>query len=456
MGFHAFHDLPFPRQLVWDWHTRPGAVTRLTPSFVPMSVTREADNLATGTTTFSLPAGLSWVARHDLAHYRAGAQFSDVCLTAPIKQLANWRHTHTFADLDDGTRITDDVATRVPGKLLTPTFAYRQRQLLADLQFLERLAALSPEPGRRLTVAMTGSGGSVGTGLRAQLTTAGHDVIRLVRRDPAAGQRRWDPDQPAVDLLDGVDVLVHLAGEPIFGRFNDAHKNAIRDSRVGPTTRLAQLVADSPSVTAMVSASAVGYYGADRGDEKLTEDSERGDGFLADVVSAWEAATAPARDAGKRVVTVRTGLAMNGGAGMLPLLSALFSTGLGGAFGDGSMWMSWVAQDDLTDVYARAVVDESLAGPVNAVSPAPVTNREMADVLAAELNRPARMPLPTFGPAMLLGREGAAELALASQRVLPERLHSAGHTFRFDALAAALAHELGGEALLAPAGEEVG
>lgn len=456
MGFHASHDIPFPRQLVWDWHTRPGAVTRLTPSFVPMSVTQEADNLATGTTTFSLPAGLTWVARHDLAHYRSGAQFSDVCLTAPIKQLANWRHTHTFTDVGGGTRITDDVATRVPGKLLTSTFAYRQRQLLADLQFLERLAALSADPDRRLTVAMTGAGGSVGTDLRAQLTTAGHEVIRLVRRDPAAGERRWNPEQPAADLLDGVDVLVHLAGEPIFGRFNDAHKDAIRDSRVGPTTRLAQLVADSPSVTALVSASAIGYYGADRGDEELTEDSDRGDGFLADVVSDWEAATAPARDAGKRVVTVRTGLSMNGGAGMLPLLSALFSTGLGGAFGDGSMWASWVAQDDLTDVYARAVVDESLAGPVNAVSPAPVTNREMADVLAAELNRPARMPLPTFGPAMLLGREGAAELALASQRVLPGRLRSVGHTFRFDALAAALAHELGGEALLPPGDKEVG
>ncbi|HZK32002.1 MAG TPA: TIGR01777 family protein, partial [Corynebacterium sp.] len=160
MGFYASHDLPFPRSEVWDWHTRPGAVTRLTPSFLPMTVTEEAGDLAAGTTRFSLPAGLQWVARHDLAHYRAGAQFSDVCLTAPLKQLTNWRHTHTFTDFGSGTRITDDVHTRVPAALLKATFAYRQHQLLEDLKFLARLARLSPAPARPLRVALTGASGS--------------------------------------------------------------------------------------------------------------------------------------------------------------------------------------------------------------------------------------------------------------------------------------------------------
>ena len=455
MSLTTSHVVPAPRELVWDWHTCPGALTRLTPPFAPITPVTQADKLSDGTTVLALPAGLKWVARHDLSNYRRGHRFTDVCTSAPIKVLANWRHVHEFADHPDGTLVTDSVTTRVPGAALRSMFAYRQQQLINDISFLDRIAHLQPE--KPLTVAVTGSRGLVGRALTAQLTTAGHEVIQLVRGNPKPGQRKWDPVSPDPDLLAGVDVLVHLAGEPIYGRFRGSHKQAIRDSRVEPTRRLARLVADTPGVSTMVSASAVGYYGPDRGEKPLTESSERGEGFLADVVADWEDATAPVAEAGKRVVQLRIGAVISGRGGLLPVLKALFSTGLGGSFGDGNFWFSWIALDDLTDIIVRAALDAGWSGPVNAVAPNPVLNRELTAALSAQLHRPAIIPIPTLGPAILLGKEGAQELALADQRVIPRMLLDAAHTFRYPTLDRALAHELGGEELFdrAPATKAV-
>ncbi|APT92457.1 nucleoside-diphosphate sugar epimerase [Corynebacterium phocae] len=448
MSFQATHTVAAPRELVWQWHTRPGALTRLSPPFVPMVPLKQAERLSDGTTILGLPAGLKWVARHDLSRYQRGYQFADVCISAPLQKLANWRHIHTFADAPNShTLITDTVDTRIPGAALESVFAYRQRQLIGDFDFLARMHSLNGA-AKPLVIAMTGSRGGVGRALSAQLTTAGHDVIQLVRGKTKPGQRHWDPDSPAPELLEGIDVLVHLAGEPIFGRFNDSHKAEIRDSRVGPTRKLAQLVAESKSTTALVCASAVGIYGPDRGEEPLDENSARGEGFLADAVSDWEAATLPARDAGKRVVNIRTGVALSSASGLLPLLRLLFQTGLGGPFGDGEFWFSWIAHDDLTDIYFRAIVDESMEGPINATSPNPVLNREMVKALGKELGRPTVIPVPTLGPALLLGKEGARELALADQRALPAYLENLGHTFRYPHIQQAFAHELGGEELV--------
>ena len=455
MSFSAQHLVPAPRSLVWDWHTRPGAISRLTPPFLAMTAHTEAASLADGTTVFRLPAGLKWIARHDLTRYQPEVSFSDVCLNSPIRQLAQWRHDHHFADgvQPETTLITDTVHTRAPASLLRPMFAYRQRQLVSDLNFLR---SLSPDgsitPGTPLVIAMTGAHGSVGRSLRAQLTTAGHRVIELVRGEAKEGQRHWNTEYPSSHLLSGVDVLVHLAGEPIFGRFNDSHKKEIRESRVDPTYKLARLVADSTSVKAFVCASAIGFYGPERGAEILAEDSERGDGFLADVVTDWEAACQPARDAGVRVVNIRTGVALSGGSGLLPLLKALFSTGLGGSFGDGNFWFSWIALDDLTDIYTRATVDTRITGPINAVAPTPVLNKDLARALGAELNRPTLLPIPAFGPKLLLGKEGARELALADQRVSSAKISKLGHQFRFETISTALAHELGGEQLCSATG----
>lgn len=458
MSFSASHLVPAPREQVWEWHTRRGALSRLTPPFVPMTPLKQADRLSDGTTVLGFPAGLRWTARHDLSRYRKGYSFSDVCINAPMRVLANWRHDHHFEDHQEGTLVTDLVDTRVPKSVLETTFAYRQHQLIEDIALLNRLKPLGYVDGladstsiygsdRPLKIAMTGSRGAVGRTLTAQLSLAGHEVIQLVRGKTKPGQRHWSPISPAADLLDGVDILVHLAGEPIFGRFNESHKNDIRDSRVGPTRKLAELVAQTPSVTTMVSASAIGYYGNDRGEEILTEESEPGDGFLADVCVGWEAATAPAAAAGKRVVNIRTGVVLSGNSGVLPLFKALFSTGLGGSFGDGEFWLSWIGADDLTDIYTHAIMDGELSGPINAVGPNPVLNRGLAQAIGAELNRPSVIPIPTFGPALLLGKEGARELALADQRVIPEVMNKHAHHFRYPTIDKALAHELGREKL---------
>jgi uncharacterized protein (TIGR01777 family) len=294
-----------------------------------------------------------------------------------------------------------------------------------------------------MVVAMTGASGLVGSALSAFLTTGGHRVIRLVRRPAAAkDERQWRPDAPAPDLLSGVDAVVHLAGASIAGRFTPAHKAAIRDSRIEPTRSLAQAAADSddgPQV--FVSSSAIGIYGYDRGDALLCEESVRGEGFLADLVADWEAATRPAADAGLRVVGVRTGIVQAAAGGTLRLLRPLFLAGLGGRMGSGRQWLSWIGLDDLVDVYHRALYDTRLSGPVNAVGPAPVRNIDYTKALAGVLHRPAL--LPSFGPRLLLGDQGARELAEADQRVVPTKLIELGHRFRHPTVTDALAHQLG-------------
>lgn len=452
MSLTASHIVPAPREFVWEWHTRPGALTRLAPPFLSMTPIQQAERLSDGTTIFALPAGLKWVSRHDLSAYRRGHQFTDVCTSAPFKLMANWRHIHAFADHQDGTLITDTVSTRLPGASLAPMFAYRQHQLIEDILALRRFEEFTPrdtggEP-RSLVIAMTGSRGFIGRALSAQLSTAGHQVIQLVRKTPKPGQRQWDPFYPAADLLEGVDVLVHLAGEPISSRFNEAHKKAVRESRIEPTRRLAQLVGDSPTCRTMVSASAIGYYGADRSGEKLNESATAGDDFLAEVIRDWEEATAPAAESGARTVQIRTGLVLSGLGGLLPPLRTLSSAGLGGDIGDGNFWMSWIAIDDLTDIYLRAILDAELSGPVNAVAPSPVINHDFMAALSTSLHRPKLFQIPSIGPRMVLGKEGAQQVALADQKVIPEVLQGLGHHFRYPSLNSALAHELGFEEIM--------
>lgn len=447
MGIEYASIVNHPLDEVWAWHTRPGAMHRLVPPWQPMRVVKETESLADGTAILGLPGGLRWIAKHDPAGYDPPNQFLDVLssdglMTLPPRVIGWWRHTHRYSDAGGGTtRVHDIVDTTVPGAALRSTFAYRHRQLAEDL------AAHSDAAGAAagsLVIAMTGSSGLVGTALSAFLSTGGHRVIRLVRGEPAnAHERRWDPDQPAADLLEGVDAVVHLAGESIAGRFTDQHRRAIRDSRIEPTRRLARTAAGTAGVKAFVSASAIGFYGHDCGDSVLDEDSPRGTGFLADVVADWEDATAPAADAGLRVVTVRTGIVQAAAGGTLRLLRPLFAAGLGGRLGSGRQWLSWIGIDDLLDIYYRAIYDIRLAGPVNAVAPNPVRNAEYTRALAQTMHRPALLPVPSIGPRLLLGKQGAVELAEANQRVAPVTLESLGHRFRQPTLADALGHQLG-------------
>lgn len=445
---HEFDtQLPHPAADVWDWHTRPGAVVRLTPGFARMKVRSEASDLRDGTTIFSLPGGLTWTARHDPEGYAEGRSFVDDCVNRPFR-LTGWHHEHLITDGGDGTStVTDRITSRVPASTLARIAAYRRRQLTDDLAHLAEFRALDELDSPKLTIAVSGASGFVGTRLVALLRTAGHTVIPLVRttggkENTVGAGRHWDPASPAPDLLNGVDAVIHLAGAPIFGRFTDSHKAAIRDSRVGPTRRLAE-VAASCGVKVFVSASAVGFYGASR-PEPVGEDAPGGEGFLADVVADWEQDCAVAAEAGMRVVNIRTGLVLGGGAPLLSLLGASSRAG-GGRLGSGKQHFPWIGVDDLADIYHRAAVDPSLVGPVNAVAPEDITEGEFAATLAEaqRVRVPLRVPVPAVGPAVLLGRDGAAELALADQHARPVVLDSLGHRFRFTTARDLLAHELG-------------
>jgi len=439
-----------PLDEVFAWHTRPGAMKRLIPPWQPMRVVAETTSLADGRAILGLPGGLRWVAQHDPAGYDPPRRFVDVLsseglASLPARLVARWRHTHDFEDASEAgtarTRVCDRVEATVPGTALHSTFVYRHRQLADDLAAHRDAALAGPRPH---VIAVTGASGLVGSQLAALLSTGGYQVIRLVRHSPnGPDERQWDPRHPAENLLDGVEAVVHLAGESIAGRFTDAHRNAIRASRIEPTRRLAELAGRTAGVRVFVCASAIGYYGFDRGDALLSEDSVHGGGFLADVVTDWEAATAPASEAGLRVALVRTGIVQAANGGPLRLMRPLFSTGLGGRLGSGRQWLSWIGLDDLIDVYYRAIYDERLGGPVNAVAPNPVRNVDYTKALAHVLHRPALLPVPSLGPRMLLGYQGSRELAEASQRVVPVKLQALGHRFRQPVVEDALAHQLG-------------
>lgn len=429
--------VPFDIDEVFAWHQRRGALVRLMPPWQPLTVRREPNNLADGRAELRLPGGLTWVAQH--RECEPPRRFVDELTSLPLP----WRHIHRFEAVDDThTRVIDEVDTPVPAALLRATFAYRHRQLRDDLELVRQAASWQASP---MTVAVTGASGLVGTALVALLGMCGHRVIRLVRRSPTSPtERHWDPRNPDAALLTGVHALVHLAGASIAGRFSEQHKRNVTTSRIGPTRALAELVAalpDGPSV--LVCASAIGYYGPDRHDEPLNEQTEPGHGFLADVVRDWEAATHSAAQAGRRVAHIRTGIVQSPRGGTLQLLRPLFTAGLGGRLGTGQQWTSWIDLDDLCDIYRRAVLDETLSGPINATAPEPVRNATYTDTLAHVLRRPALIPVPELGPRLLLGTDGARELALASQRVVPSRLLRAGHRFRRPHLEACLRHQLG-------------
>ena len=437
MALRTSNIIDAPIDEVFSWHGRPGAIRRLSPPWQPVRVVQEASSLRDGRAVLRLPGGLRWVAQH--SDYEPPHRFVDTLVSLPL----HWRHRHEFEAISPAsTRLTDVVETPVPGSLLDEMFRYRHRQLIGDLDAQRTLRALQPEP---LTVAVTGSSGLIGSALAAFLGTSGHAVVKLVRRERRSPEERmWDPGAPDLGALDGVDAVVHLAGASIAGRFSAEHKALVRRSRIEPTRRLAQTMAamvNGPRV--LVTASAVGVYGPDRGDELLTEDSASGGGFLADLVTDWEAATEPAAEAGVRVVHVRNGIVQSPAGGMLRLLRPLFSSGLGGPLGDGQQWVPWIGIDDVLDIFARCVVDPGLRGPVNAVAPNPVRNSTYAAALGRVLRRPARLPVPSFGPRLLLGDQGASEFALAGQRVVPERLVAAGHSFRHGTLEACLRHLLG-------------
>jgi uncharacterized protein (TIGR01777 family) len=298
-------------------------------------------------------------------------------------------------------------------------------------------------------VAVTGSTGLIGTALIASLEADGHEAVRVVRpgsRSGAGSTIAWDLVARTIDrdALAGVDAVVHLAGEPIGAkRLSDEQKARILDSRVVGTTVLADalagLAASGEGPKALVSASGVNYYG-DRGDEVLTEKSGPGPGsFLTDVCLAWEGATEPASAAGVRTCVVRTGIVLAAKGGALDKMLPLFKLGLGGKFGDGCTWMPWIHVADEVGAIRFLLDTDAASGAFNLTAPDPVTNAEFTKVLGKALHRPTFLPIPSFGPKLLVGGELAEELLFTSMRAEPAALQAAGYEFRFTDLAEAFA-----------------
>ena len=297
-----------------------------------------------------------------------------------------------------------------------------------------------------MKILVTGSTGLVGSALLPSLEAKGHQVIRLVRSAPRDGATEiyWNPSEGTLsaDRLEGLDGVVHLAGDNLAeGRWTDEKKKSIRESRVRGTTLLSETLAKlerRPEV--LVSASAVGFYGS-RGDETLTERSASGDDFLSEVCRQWELSTQAAAQSGVRVVNLRFGVILSGGGGALKKMLFPFRMGLGGKLGDGRQYMSWVAIDDAVGAIEHALTNKALHGPVNVVSPEPVTNSEFTKALGGALSRPTIFSVPAFAARLAFGEMADATL-LSSQRAEPARLKESGFVFKYPDLEGALRHVL--------------
>jgi uncharacterized protein (TIGR01777 family) len=286
---------------------------------------------------------------------------------------------------------------------------------------------------------ISGASGLIGTALTKELRSSGHDVVALVRRPAGTDEVQWDPAAGTLPAaaLHGVDAVVHLAGAGIGDhRWTDAYKREVLDSRVRSTTLLAERIAAAAVKPVFLSGSAIGAYGASD-DRELDEQSPFGTGFLAEVCRQWEAAAAPAVEAGARVAFLRTGIVLTPTGGALKKMLPLFRLGVGGKFGNGRQWQSWISLDDEVGAIVH-LLGAPVTGPVNLTAPNPVTGAQFAKALGTALHRPSFVPVPGFAPKLLLGGELADALLFTGQRVLPRALQRAGYQFRHPQLDSAL------------------
>lgn len=297
-----------------------------------------------------------------------------------------------------------------------------------------------------MKILITGSTGLIGSALADFLRSEGHSVAGLVRSKPEPGSADvyWNPSAQEIDKagLEGIDAVVHLAGESIEGRWTEKKKARIYNSRVNGAMLLSDTLADlEDPPDALISASAVGYYG-DRGDEILKEDSGPGSMFLSEVCKAWEAGTEPAEKRGIRVVNTRFGIVLTPKGGALERMITAFNVGLGGKLGTGKQYVSWVAIDDLTRAISFTLNTDTLRGPINVTSPNPVTNEELTKTLGQVISRPTIMSIPAFMARLAFG-EMADNTLLASARAIPAKLLAAGFKFQYPEIEAALRQVLG-------------
>lgn len=438
--------MPVSADELCAWHGREGAFERLNPPFAPVRVEERSGGLEAGARTVVSgvgPLGSRWVAQHTA--YEPGRMFRDEQVSGPFKK---WIHTHRFEPKSEGTsELIDSIEYELPlGGLgsffggpftkstLERMFGFRHALTRNDLS---RHAQYAKRP--RLTVAVTGASGLVGSALIPFLTTGGH-TVRAVKRTGTEFDAK---------ALEGADVVVNLAGAGVADeRWTDARKKLLIDSRIDYTRRLqAALKQSGTKPRVWLQSSAIGIYG-DRGDEQLTEESKlgepnpRGAGFLAKLCQDWEAAGEEARALGARVVSLRIGIVQSANGGALSKFLPAFKAGVGGPIAGGRGWQSWVSLEDLLGIILFAAYEDAVSGAINCVGPHPVTNQEYAQVLGRVLNRPSFAPLPAFALRAMFG-ELADGALLTSQRVLPKRLNESSFRFLHPMLDDALRFTLG-------------
>jgi uncharacterized protein (TIGR01777 family) len=434
------------------WHERPGALERLTPPWGEVTVEKKEGGIRDGARVVLRvhqgPASFRWELRH--RDFEENRQFRDEQVSGPLK---SWTHVHRFGPREGGGCVLrDEIELGVPlglpvapgliEKELDRLFAFRYRRLAQDLA---RHASHADRP--RLTVAITGASGLIGTSLRHFLTTGGHRVLPLVRdrRDMGPDDVYWNPSTGDIEAekLEAADAVIHLSGASIgANRWTEARKKVLRESRVRSTDLLARTLAGLPSgPRVLVSASAVGFYG-NRGDERLDESAALGKGFLAGLVRDWEAATRPAEKAGLRVVRLRSGVAISPRGGALGQMLLPFKLGAGGRLGSGRQYFSWIDLDDLVALYAHILYDDSLEGPVNGTAPNPVSNATFTSSLGRVLGRPTLLPVPSMAVKALFGQLGE-EALLWGQRAVPAKVLATGFQFHAEGIEESLRFQLG-------------
>lgn len=443
-----------PTWVVFEWHKRPGAFERLLPPWIKVNVIhKEGIGIQEGVRITAEIKIKGWASRQTLLHcdYIEGEQFCNCLIEGP---LPYWKHTHRFGPLGPhASEMEDSIEYELPhAKMLLSgwwdnfmnyelrrLFNYRHTILRHDLQAHQ---GVSP-----MKILVTGSSGLIGSELIHFLTTGGHEVKKLVRKvhHKESAEISWDPQHQLIDKegLEGLDVVIHLAGENIGnGRWTEEKKKQILNSRVEGTKLLANALAslkNPPKV--FICASAVGFYG-DRGEEVLDEKSAKGSGFLSDVCEQWERATQPAAEKGIRVVNLRFGMVLSPKGGGLKQMLSAFQWGLGGRIGSGEQYVSWISIDDVLGIIAFVLHRESLSGPINAVSQHPVKNRDFTRILGHVLHRPTFMAIPAFLARRLFGQM-ADEVLLSSVRAEPRVLMKEGFHFSTPTLERALRHLLG-------------
>ncbi len=450
---HRSH-FPYPPEEVFAWHLRPGAFERLFPPWVGVRVLEREGGISDGGRVLlgirQGPTDLKWEVRHTA--FEESRLFQDEQLSGPFEK---WVHQHRFLPADDGgCFLEDEIEWTAPlgaaGRLFAEGFIDRELERLfrfRHARVLNDLTLHNRSRGKPLTVVLTGGSGLIGTALKDFLTSGGHEVRPLLRRSGTSRGNGavWDPLGEDVDqaVFEGADAVVHLAGESLAAlRWSEEKKKRILQSRRQGTELIARALArvtDPPQV--LVSASAVGYYGA-RGNEIVTEESSPGQGFLAMVCREWEGATGPARKAGIRVVMLRTGFVINPlGPGLGKMLPP-FKAGLGGRIGTGRQYMSWIDLDDVVGLIHHALTRPGVSGPLNATAPNPVPNATFTDALGRVLGRPTVVPLPAVAIKGLLGEMGT-ELLLKGARALPQKAEETGYEFLFPNLEDSLRFQLG-------------